>query len=63
MRQIVARLTLRISAARFWGSSRHLVENTLQRLKSARRMATRYEQTVCVYSAFVHLACVMFWLW
>ncbi len=46
-----------------WYRSRHLVENTLQRLKSARRIATRYEQTVGMYSAFVHLACVMFWLW
>ena len=42
--------------------SRHLVENAFARLKSARRIATRYDQTVSSFSAFVSLACVFLWL-
>ncbi|MCX6932991.1 MAG: transposase, partial [Verrucomicrobia bacterium] len=42
--------------------SRHLVENAFARLKSARRIATRYDQTVASFSAFVSLACVFLWL-
>ena len=42
--------------------SRHLVENAFARLKPARRIATRYDQTVSSFSAFVSLACVFLWL-
>jgi len=42
--------------------SRHLVENAFARLKSARRIATRYDHTVASYSAFFALACVCLWL-
>ena len=42
--------------------SRHLVENAFARLKCARRIATRYDQTVTSFSAFVALACVFLWL-
>jgi transposase len=42
--------------------ARHLVENTFARLKSSRRIATRYEQTASAYAAFVALACVCLWL-
>lgn len=42
--------------------SRHLIENAFARLKSSRRIATRYEQTTTAYAAFVALACVFLWL-
>lgn len=42
--------------------SRHLVENAFARLKSSRRIATRYDQTVSAYASFVALACVCLWL-
>ena len=42
--------------------ARHLVENCFARLKSARRLATRYEQTVAAYAACVALACSLLWL-
>ncbi len=42
--------------------SRHLAENAFARLKSARRIATRYEQTTTSFAAFFALACVCFWL-
>ncbi|HWA27439.1 MAG TPA: hypothetical protein VG734_17420 [Lacunisphaera sp.] len=42
--------------------ARHLIENALATLKSARRIATRYEQNVIAYIAFVALACVCLWL-
>lgn len=42
--------------------ARHLVENCFARLKYARRFATRYEQTVAAYAAFVALACSLLWL-
>lgn len=42
--------------------ARHLIENTFARLKSARRIATRYDQTTLSYHAFVALACVCLWL-
>ena len=41
--------------------SRHLIENAFARLKSSRRIATRYEQTTASYAAFVALACVCLW--
>ena len=42
--------------------SRHLIENAFARLKSSRRIATRYEQITMSYAAFVALACVCIWL-
>ena len=42
--------------------ARHLVENCFARLKSARRIATRYDQTCAAYAAFVALACALLWL-
>ena len=42
--------------------ARHLVENAFARLRSARRIATRYDQTVASFCAFVSLACVFLWL-
>ena len=42
--------------------SRHLIGNAFARLKSSRRIATRYEQTTIAYAAFVALACVFLWL-
>lgn len=42
--------------------SRHLIENAFARLKSNRRIATRYEQTTASFAAFVSLACVFLWL-
>lgn len=42
--------------------ARHLVENAFARLKSARRIATRYEQTTASFAAFFALACVCLWL-
>ena len=42
--------------------ARHLVENCFARLKSARRLATRYDQTFASYAAFVALACSLLWL-
>ena len=42
--------------------SRHPVENPFAPLKSARRIATRYDQTVARFSAFVYLACAFLWL-
>ena len=42
--------------------SRHLIENAFARLKSSRRIATRYEQTTASYAAFVSLACIFLWL-
>jgi len=42
--------------------ARHLAENAFARLRSARRIATRYDQTVASFFAFVSLACVFLWL-
>jgi transposase len=35
---------------------RHLVENSFQRLKEFRRIATRYDKTDASFSAIIHLA-------
>lgn len=40
----------------------HLVENAFARLKSSRRIATRYDHTIASFSAFFALACVCLWL-
>lgn len=45
-----------------WGKILALVENAFARLKSTRRIATRYDQTVASFSAFVSLARVFLWL-
>lgn len=42
--------------------ARHLIENTFANLKSARRIATRYDQTVLSFCSFVYLACAFLWL-
>ena len=42
--------------------SRHLIQNAIARLKSARRNATSYEEKVIAYMAFVSLDCVCHWL-
>ncbi|MBI2515990.1 MAG: hypothetical protein HYV95_03665 [Opitutae bacterium] len=34
------------------------IENAFARLKSTRRIATRYKQTTTAYAAFVSLTCV-----
>lgn len=42
--------------------TRHLIENCFQRLKSFRRVATRYEKMAVNYAGFVSMACVLIWL-
>jgi len=42
--------------------ARHLIENTFAKLKDARRIATRYDQTVLSFAAFICLACSFLWL-
>jgi transposase len=41
---------------------RHRVENLFARLKTFRRISTRYEKTALHFSSMLHLACVLFWL-
>lgn len=41
---------------------RHLIENLFARLKSFRRIATRYEKNLCCCTAMASLACVCLWL-
>lgn len=38
---------------------RHLIENVFQRLKTFRRIATRYEKTASSYAAMVSVGCVL----
>jgi transposase len=61
---IPARCTRRIPPAfdAYAYRARHLIENTFARLKSARRLATRYDHTTASFAAFVALACVCCWL-
>lgn len=42
--------------------ARHLVENTFERLKEYRRIATRYEKTDRMFSALLTIGCFLFWL-
>lgn len=42
--------------------ARHLIENLFCRLKSCRRLATRYDKTARSFAAFIALACVFDWL-
>lgn len=41
---------------------RHRIENMFARLKSFRRVATRYDKTIQSFCANVHLACIFLWL-
>lgn len=41
---------------------RHLVECFFQRIKSWRRIATRYEKTIDMFKGMVHIACILMWL-
>ena len=42
--------------------ARHLIENTFERLKEYRRLATRYEKTDRMLSALLSLGCFLLWL-
>jgi len=41
---------------------RHRIENLFARLKSFRRISTRYDKLLCTFSAMVSLACLLVWL-
>jgi transposase len=41
---------------------RHRIENLFARLKSFRRIATRYEKLHSTFAAMVSLACILVWL-
>ena len=41
---------------------RHRIENLFCRLKSFRRIATRYEKLYATFAAMVSLACILIWL-
>ena len=41
---------------------RHLVECFFQKIKSWRRIATRYEKTLTMFKGMVHIACILVWL-
>jgi transposase len=41
---------------------RHRIENLFAKLKSFRRIATRYDKLLLSFSAFVSLACIIVWL-
>ena len=41
---------------------RHRIENLFARLKSFRRIATRYDKLLLSFAAFVSLACIVIWL-
>jgi transposase len=41
---------------------RHRIENLFQRLKSFRRIATRYDKLVHCFAAMLSLACLLIWL-
>lgn len=41
---------------------RHRIENLFSRLKSFRRVATRYEKLHVTFAAMVTLSCLLFWL-
>lgn len=41
---------------------RHLVEVFFNRVKHFRRIATRYDKTARNFLAFVHVACILQWL-
>lgn len=41
---------------------RHLIENFFLKLKSYRRIATRYDKLACTYLGFLCLASILIWL-
>ena len=41
---------------------RHLVECFFQKLKRYRRIATRYDKLAKRFLAFIHIACILVWL-
>lgn len=41
---------------------RHLVECFFQKIKSWRRIATRYEKTITMFQGMVYIACILVWL-
>jgi transposase len=41
---------------------RHRIENLFARLKTYRRIATRYEKLHVTFASFVSLACILIWL-
>lgn len=41
---------------------RNLVERFFQRIKSFRRIATRYEKSLIAYKAMVVIACILVWI-
>jgi len=47
---------------RFLYKERNLIERCFNKLKQARRIATRYEKTLTNYKAFLYLASIMIWL-
>ncbi len=38
------------------------VERFFQKIKQYRRVATRYDKLACRFLAFVHLACILIWI-
>lgn len=41
---------------------RHRIENLFARLKTFRRIATRYDKLVCSFAAMLSIACLLIWL-
>ena len=42
--------------------ARHLIENTFERLKEYRRLATRYEKTDRMLTSLLTIGCFLLWL-
>ena len=51
-----------ISLDRFAYSLRNRIERTFGRMKNARRMATRYDQTAASYLGFVQVTAIRLWV-
>ncbi len=47
---------------KLFSAARHLVENTIGKLKHNRRLTTRNGKTVTSFAAFVNLACIKMYL-
>lgn len=47
---------------RYLYRARHAIENLFAKLKQYRSLATRYDKTMCNYSAMVAIAYVLTWL-
>ena len=41
---------------------RNIIERCFNKLKNARRLATRYDKTALSYSAFVHIVSIRLWM-